>query len=390
MRRDSAVRRVAAAWRAGTPPFPTEPAQLTAAWLTDVLRASTGLAHLHVIGCRWEPVAAQGGAALVVRVWLDYDRQTSGQPATVVVKFAARHPPMRGVMHRFGLYRAEVGFYRDLARDAGIPTPRCHHAAIDDASGHFAIVLEDLQDGRAGDPLCPEVADVETAIDHVAGLHGRWWRHPRLRTLDWLVYPHGPAFEARAAALPLTYAHAATAVRQGLGPAFPPILAEACDRIFEGWPAFVAARLPQAPTLVHRDFHPQQMFFPSGRGGRFAVFDWQTVSVGTGADDVARILAMGLTRADRAAHQTRLVDRYHARLRSHGVDDYPYEQCVRDVRLGLTGSLLTNVIATSALDLSAFAARESATGVTFVYAVFDRLAAAFEANDVLALLPPRA
>ena len=35
-------------------------------------------------------------------------------------------------------------------------------------------------------------------------------------------------------------------------------------------------------TLVHGDFHPGQIFYPSEQGGRFAVFDWQTVSAGGG------------------------------------------------------------------------------------------------------------
>jgi len=39
------------------------------------------------------------------------------------------------------------------------------------------------------------------------------------------------------------------------------------------------------------------------------------------------------------------------------------------------------------MDLSLFAEREAETGVTVMYAVFDRLAKAFEAHDVLSLLP---
>jgi hypothetical protein len=72
-----------------------------------------------------------------------------------------------------------------------------------------------------------------------------------------------------------------------------------------------------------------------------------------------------------------------------GSFDYSREQCLRDVRLGLVGSLVTNTVAAATIDLSLFAEREAQTGVTFVYAVFDRLARAFDAHDVLSLLPPR-
>jgi len=45
------------------------------------------------------------------------------------------------------------------------------------------------------------------------------------------------------------------------------------------------------------------------------------------------------------------------------------------------------VVAGANVDWSVFAEREREMGVTFVYAVYERLAAAFEANDVLELLP---
>jgi len=373
-----------------TQPFPTTPGDLTASWLTSALRTSGVVGSSAVTGFTWSLIPEQGAAGIVGRASLDYDRPEPGAPASVAIKFATPHTPIRTVMHQFGLYRAEVEFYRQLSADAGIPTPRCYYADIDRESGYFVLVMEDMKDSRPGDPLRPTVPDVEVAIDHIARFHARWWKHPRLRELDWLVYPEGPAFEARAAGLQLAFSSTVNTVRGRLGSQFPEVLSEACDRILAAWPAFVASRIPAAPTLVHRDYHAQQLFFPSERGGRFAVYDWQTVSIGNGTDDVARIIAMGLRSADRAAHEHRLIDRYYAGLLAHGVTDYSAEQCMRDVRLGLAGSLTTNVMAAATIDLSLFAEREAETGVTFIYAVFDRLAGAFEAHDVLSLLPARA
>ena len=115
-----------------------------------------------------------------------------------------------------------------------------------------------------------------------------------------------------------------------------------------------------------------------------------TLTIRCGADDVGRIIAMGLQSADRAGHEHRLIDRYYAGLLRHGVVDYSAGQCMLDVRLGLTGSLSTNIVAAATIDLSLFAEWEKATGVTVTYAIFDRLARAFEAHDVLSLLPARA
>ena len=56
-------------------------------------------------------------------------------------------------------------------------------------------------------------------------------------------------------------------------------------------------------------------------------------------------------------------------------------------RRGLTASVSTNVIAAAAIDLSLFSKVEAETGIRFGYALFGRLAAAFEAHHVIDLLP---
>jgi len=286
-------------------PIPTEPGQLTDAWLTEILRSSSAATSASVVAHSWELVAQQGAAGVVGRAVLSYDHAEPGAPDSVVVKFATPHTPIRTIMHRFGFYRSEVEFYRQLGADAGIPIPRCYFADIDTSTGFFVLVLEDMSDSRGSDPVKPAVGDVVTAIDHLAPFHAKWWNSPRLREIEWLLYPEGPAFDARVAGLRQSFAGSVTAVRQKLGPAFPAILSDACDRLLADWPAFIRSRLAGPLTLTHRDFHAQQIFYPSERGGRFAVFDWQTVTIGPGADDLARIVSMGLTKSDRARHEHR-------------------------------------------------------------------------------------
>lgn len=367
-------------------PIPTEPAHLTAEWLTDALRSSSATTA-RVVAHTWELVPQQGAAGVVGRAVLTYDGDDPNAPRTVVIKFATPHAPIRTIMNRFGFYRSEVEFYRQLGADAGIPIPRCYFADIDISTGFFVLVLEDMADSRASDPMRPAVADVEMAIDHLAPFHAKWWKSPRLREIDWLPYPEGPAFDARVVGLQQSFAASVTAVRQKLGAAFPAVLSIACDHILSDWFGFVRSRLVAPLTLSHRDFHSQQIFYPSPRGGRFAVFDWQTLTIGPGADDLARIVSMGLTTADRATHDRDLIRRYYEALVANGVEDYSLEQCTHEFRLGLTASLTTNVVAVATIDLSVVARMEAETGINFIYAVFDRLAAAFEAHDVIAVLP---
>lgn len=367
--------------------FPTEPAQLTAEWLTRVLREAAAFDAGELTRFVATPVAAQGAAAVVVRVTLDYAGANAGAPASVVVKFATPHLPIRTVMHRFGFYRSEVEFYRQLGGDAGISTPHCYFADIDAESGCFVLVLEDMAPARPGDPLTPRVDDVDMAIDHLAAFHAHWWNSARLRELRWLAYPGTPAYHVRSAGVQQAFRGALGVVQSRLGEQFPATLARAADHMLSDWSAFIAARQTLTPTLLHRDFHAQQIFFPSEGGGRFAVFDWQTVGIGPGAEDLARIVSMGLTTAQRQEHDARMVARYHAGLVAAGVADYGLNQCRDQFRLGLSASLITNVVAAANLDPAVFEARESAAGVTMAYAIFERLARAFDRHEVHALLP---
>ena len=136
-------------------------------------------------------------------------------------------------------------------------------------------------------------------------------------------------------------------------------------------------------TLVHGDFHPGQIFYPSERGGRFAVFDWQTVSTGSGGDDLARIIATGLTPEQQATCDRRLIDLYHALLVEHGVIDYDIERCREDFRLGLVTSVAINIIASVNIDPAFIAEFEASSNIRVTDAMFGWLAAAVDAHGVL-------
>jgi len=161
--------------------LPTEPQHLTDEWLTEVLCADRSAGRAAVVSHTWELLAQQGAAGIVGRVSLTYDHEGSGEPQSVVIKFATPHAPIRALMLQFGLYRSEVEFYRQLGPIAGIPVPHCYFADLDLSTGFFVLVLEDMKDSRLIDFVKPLVSDIEQAIDHLAPFHARWWNSPRLR-----------------------------------------------------------------------------------------------------------------------------------------------------------------------------------------------------------------
>jgi hypothetical protein len=369
--------------------IPGSPDQLSDEWLTSTLREVGVLHQAYVTAHKMELAETQGAAAVVARLQLDYDRPEPGAPRSLIAKFASPYEPIRVLMQAFGGYLREVEFYRHFGADPGIPTPHCHHAEIDSASGVFVLLLEDLSESRVADPASPSVEDTELAVRHLAAFHAKWWNHARLRDLTFLRYPGGPADQIFLAQGRAALAAALPVVAERFGSAFPRtlvILAEGVLANLDGAADTRKQVIEGGVTLVHGDFHPGQLFYPSERGGRFAVFDWQTVSAGSGGDDLARIIVSALTTEQREASEMRLIELYHSLLLEHGVTGYGIERCREGFRGGLLMSAMMNVVAFANIDPElAVSAGLSTTEITDI--LFGRAAAAIEAHGLLDDMP---
>jgi hypothetical protein len=368
---------------------PSGPDKLTNAWLTAALRGGGAIGESAVSSHSWKAVERPGAAGIVVRVTLDYDGDPDeAAPQTIIAKFASQYEPLRSLLNLHGLYRTEVEFYRYFGSDAGIPVPRCYFADLDSSSGYFALLLEDMRDCRVGDPLQSSLEDIELAIDYLARFHAHWWDSPRLREFDWMRHPDVVRIEAQAEQMRGQLARSLDAVRQRFPSEFPSVLGAVVERLLENFDAVMERQRDASRyTLVHRDFHPLQLFFPTERGGRFVVFDWQTAAAGRGADDLARIVTMGLTIPQREQHDKRLIERYQAGVVRSGVSGYTLDQCVLDFRAGLTTSLVTNMVAATAIDPELFKRAQTEFGINLADALFRPLGAAVETHDVLSLMP---
>ncbi len=369
--------------------IPGSPEQLSDEWLTSALREDGVLHQARVVAHTMQLAETQGAAAVVALLQLEYDPPEAGAPASLVAKFASPYEPIRALMQVVGGYAREVEFYRCFGADPGIPTPRCYHAEIDAVTGLFVLLLEDLSECRVADHTAPSVEDTQLAVRHLAVFHAKWWNHPRLRDLPFLRYPGGPGDQTFLAMGRAALAAALPAAAERFGSALPATLVTVAERIIANpdWAADATNRLVESGvTLVHGDFHPGQLFFPSEAGGRFAVFDWQTVSAGNGGDDLARIIVSGLTAEQREASEMRLITLYHALLLDHGVTGYGIDACWEGFRRGLLMNAMMNVVAAPNIDPDlADSAGVTMTEISDI--LFGRAAAAIEAHHVLDDLP---
>jgi aminoglycoside phosphotransferase (APT) family kinase protein len=119
------------------------------------------------------------------------------------------------------------------------------------------------------------------------------------------------------------------------------------DRLIDWLPAHLpASALDESQvSIVHGDYRLDNLLFaPAGSiGPAVTAVDWQTLSLGLPARDLAYLLGTGLPVEDRRAHERSLVAEYHADLLAYGVSDYPAELAFDDYRFAMLQGPLVSV-----------------------------------------------
>ncbi|MCK9894514.1 aminoglycoside phosphotransferase family protein [Frankia sp. AgB32] len=312
-----------------------DPAEITPAWMTDVLRA--GGSDVEVTGLRYEPVGT-GQTAVSYRFHLDLKPgQTSRGPRSVVVKMAAGSTDVRRRLRR--AYRSEVGFYVAFASRALIRVPHCWSAALSEDRLRFTLVLEDVRPARAGRQVegCT-LAEATLAVENLAGLHAPFWNETDLvAQADWLIELDDAGLAILGKTAVAAAADFTARYHADLGPRDVGVLRRAAELV-AGW----GNRMSSHRSLVHGDYRLDNLLF-LGDGEQRTV-DWQTVEVGLPGRDLAYFLSTALAPADRRSHEAGLVAAYHRRLLAHGVTGYSADDCFEDYRCGmLQGPVITMI-----------------------------------------------
>ena len=285
--------------------FPTSPAEVTAEWLSGVLGAE-------IAAVDWRPIGT-GQVGDSARFTLTYDQPSAGPP-TLAGKFAAADPTSRQTAVTHGLYAKEVAFYRELAPNLAIRTPRAYAAEVSDDGSAFVLLFEDLGPARQGDQLAGcTLADAREAVRQLAGLHAPSWDNGELLDRPWFA-PRPGALESLAAAYPIATQVFAERYAGQLAPELMDIchgLAAATDKWFGRGAAY--------RCLVHGDYRLDNMLFAIKGGAEpMGVLDWQTLQVGSGLTDLAYFLGAGVG-TSLAAHEDELIDLYLAAMAERGV-----------------------------------------------------------------------
>lgn len=293
--------------------IPTHPDEIDAAWLTERLRAVGVIDDQTVTGFTWVPIGT-GQVGDSARLTLKYDRPGKG-PATLAGKFPAADATSRQTAGALGLYAKEVGFYRELCRQAAVRVPVAHVAEVDEGGADFILIFEDLGPARGGNQLAScSAADARAGVSQAAALHAPTWENPQVVDLPWLVTPQAVVDHIRAA-----YDGAQAIFRDRYKDQLEPEFMRLCDELNDMRELWYG-REPGARCLIHGDFRLDNMLFDiHGGAEEIAVLDWQTAGVGNGLTDIGYFLGTGIGDELRRAHEDELLDLYCAEMTRRGV-----------------------------------------------------------------------
>lgn len=340
--------------------FPSHPDELSSAWLSDVLGYAV---HGYEVTYFSE---GAGVMAWVTRLLLQTD---AGNPSSIIAKFPSPAQANRDVAAVYNMYGREVQYYQEVNDLVDLRAPACFHAALDEASQDFVLLLEDLGDMRIGDQVegC-SLQQAKSVIDTMAKFHASTWTASEFPQLS----SHNN--EAQREGMKAGYAVGWPVVLEQFGEQVPNQVRKIAGRMPEAVDVLLE-RMCQPPVcLSHADVRLDNIFFSAAAnaagGHDVALVDWQSVCTSAPEHDVAYFITQSL--APQVREQEDLIAYYHQQLVAQGVD-YSQAQCRERFRVCALYLLCYAVVISGTLDLGND--RGQALGRTIVGNTFSSLRA---------------
>ena len=314
------------------------PDLLTAEWFTSAL--SPALEGRKVTRVALAAVGT-GQMCDSLRASLTFDGPTA-VPSTLIAKLPAADETSRATARSMGSYENEVRFYQQLAGDLPMRTPEVWYADIDVETASFVLLLEDLANSRAGDQLAGcSVEQAQVAVDELVKLHAPRWGDAGLAEYPWLHRDPEMGQQLMMNLIPMMW----DGFQRRYDAELTAEVREAGSQLVDHLAGYVLAETSPW-TVVHGDYRLDNLLFPPPDRPDLDVVavDWQTLSRGLPARDLAYLLGTGLESDLRAAHERDLVEAYRLALGTHGVDldAVTQRQAWDDYRLAmLQGPLVT-------------------------------------------------
>jgi Protein of unknown function (DUF1679)/Ecdysteroid kinase-like family len=311
---------------------PANADEITPEWLTAALRTAGALDQARVKSIKSAPTGRLGFTGQLLRLLISYDEAEPGAPSSLVAKFSAPRPELREVIHSMGFYEREIGFYRELARDCPIRTPRCYFGDVDMDSGASLLLLEDLSWMHGLNSAGGSVEEAALVIRELGKLHAAWWGDARLDHIPWLDMK---GFLTPDQAQLMFIQEWESFLGKLSIPVTEELLwaGELCKRYLFAVSVSMYTEPPR--TLIHNDVQGDNLLVAGDGEPSLGIVDWQLTTAARPGVDLARFLVGYLDTTERRRHEDRLLEVYHSVLIKRGVAGYSLEQCRDDYRVSL-------------------------------------------------------
>jgi hypothetical protein len=270
----------------------------------------------------------------------------TGCPDTVVVKLPALDEAAVFTSTVLRMYTREAGFFGELAHQAPLRVPACHHSSIDPETSQFVLVMEDIGGLRGVDQVAGmAIPDAERAIDGLAAWHATWWGQAEALAERGLTVSLGD--EIYKAVLPLVFGEGWAKLEEEVD------VPEAIRAVAPDWSAAMPRLLDELAeeptTMTHGDFRADNLFFEDD--GSVAAVDFQLIGTGRGAYDLAYFITQSIDPAAAATSERALFDRWIAALTAAGVPAEDLDDAWEDYRKAALFCLAYPVVAWRGMDV---------------------------------------
>jgi aminoglycoside phosphotransferase (APT) family kinase protein len=299
---------------------PDGAAGITPAWLSETLDRPVTSLTVTPIGT--------GQTGCTYRLHLD-------DGDTLVAKTGAEDPDVRQRV-AYG-YRAELAFYGEVAPTVDVPVPTVHAAVATDDCSQFVLLMDDLAPAVQGDQIAGTTEAVVIAgARALAGLHGPRWCDPAWKELPFLTMPL--ATDESAQGMGDLARMATDTFLQTLGERMTAEERATLDAFPKAVPEWLLQH-PERFALLHGDFRLDNLMLHPDGG--VTVVDWQTLTVGLPARDLAYWVTTSVDPQTRRRIESDAVSSYHQALDAPG---YDLATCEEDYRAGQLHTLLITTL----------------------------------------------
>ncbi len=315
--------------------FPTAVGEITAGWLA----AATGL---DVTDIEVEQIGVGiGVSSALYRVRC----RGTGCPASVVVKLPALAEEAVFTSTVLRMYLREAAFFADLAHEAPLRVPTCHHATIDPDTSQFVLVMEDLGSLRGVDQVKGmDVGDAERAVDGLAAWHAAWWgQGTELAERGLTVSLGDPIYKA---VLPMVFSEGWDKLHAEL--TLPAAIEAVGPRWTDAMPRLLDELATEPTTMIHGDWRADNLLFEPD--GSVAAIDFQLIGTGRGPYDVAYFVTQSLDPAVASQQEHALFERWSRGVQAAGVPAADVASAWDDYRTAALFCLVYPVVAWRGMD----------------------------------------